>query len=241
MATEEENVVSTGAEADPTFEPVIKLTEEVEVKTNEENEDVLLKMRAKLFRFETKTTEWKERGTGDVKLLQHKDSKKVRVVMRRDKTLKLCANHIITSDMKLQPNIGSDRSWVYKVAAEFSEGEPTAETLAIRFANADQAASFKTAFEDAQRINISLAGEAGEPQAPVVIEEPVATEEKPAEEPATATAEPVEEKKEEPAPPAAVEEKTEEPAAATEAPPTAAAEAPPAAVEEENKEETKAE
>ena len=39
--------------------------------------------------------------------------------------------------MKLQPNIGSDRSWVWKVAADYSEDPPTAETLAIRFANAD--------------------------------------------------------------------------------------------------------
>ena len=39
--------------------------------------------------------------------------------------------------MHLQPNIGSDRSWVWKVAADISDGEATAETLAIRFANAE--------------------------------------------------------------------------------------------------------
>lgn len=49
--------------------------------------------RAKLFRFEKSTNEWKERGTGDVRLLQHAETKKIRIVMRRDKTLKLCANH----------------------------------------------------------------------------------------------------------------------------------------------------
>lgn len=43
----------------------------------------------------------------------------------------------VTADMKLQPNIGSDRSWVWKVAADISDGEPQAETLAIRFANSD--------------------------------------------------------------------------------------------------------
>jgi Ran-binding protein 1 len=50
-------------------------------------------MRAKLFRHDKDAGEWKERGTGDVKLLQRKDNKKVRVLMRRDKTLKVCANH----------------------------------------------------------------------------------------------------------------------------------------------------
>ena len=49
--------------------------------------------RAKLFRFATDSSEWKERGTGDVRLLQHKETKKIRLVMRRDKTLKVCANH----------------------------------------------------------------------------------------------------------------------------------------------------
>ena len=39
--------------------------------------------------------------------------------------------------MRLQPNIGSDRSWVWKVAADYAEMPPTSETLAIRFANAE--------------------------------------------------------------------------------------------------------
>jgi len=143
-------------EADVHFEPVVKLTEQVEVKTHEENEDVLFKMRAKLFRFDSTSSEWKERGTGDVRLLCHKETKKVRLVMRRDKTLKVCANHIISSDMKLQPNIGSDRSWVWKVAADYSEEPPTPETLAIRFANIENAAQFKAAFEDAQKTNAGV-------------------------------------------------------------------------------------
>jgi len=41
--------------------------------------------------------------------------------------------------MRLQPNVGSDRSWVWKVAADYSEQPPTAETLAIRFANPESA------------------------------------------------------------------------------------------------------
>lgn len=37
--------------------------------------------------------------------------------------------------MKLSPNVGSDRSWVWNAAADVSEGEAEAVTLAIRFAN----------------------------------------------------------------------------------------------------------
>ncbi|KAL2889714.1 Ran-specific GTPase-activating protein 1 [Ceratocystis lukuohia] len=135
------------------FEPVIKLTEKVEVKTNEESEEQMFKMRAKLFRFVKDTSEWKERGTGDVRLLKHKESGKVRLVMRRDKTLKVCANHYITPEMKLSPNVGSDRSWVWNVAADISEGEPEAATLAIRFANSENANQFKDSFVEAQKLN----------------------------------------------------------------------------------------
>lgn len=50
-------------------------------------------MRAKLFKFDRESREWKERGTGDVRLLKHRENMKTRLVMRRDKTLKVCANH----------------------------------------------------------------------------------------------------------------------------------------------------
>ncbi|UNI17229.1 Ran GTPase binding protein Sbp1, variant 4 [Purpureocillium takamizusanense] len=119
------------------FEPVIKLTEKVETKTNEELEEQEFKMRAKLFKFVKESSEWKERGTGDVRLLKHKENGKTRLVMRRDKTLKVCANHYIVPEMKLSPNVGSDRSWVWNAAADVSEGEPEAVTLAIRFANSE--------------------------------------------------------------------------------------------------------
>lgn len=49
--------------------------------------------RAKLFRFSKPDLEWKERGTGDVRLLANRETKRIRLVMRRDKTLKVCANH----------------------------------------------------------------------------------------------------------------------------------------------------
>lgn len=137
------------------FEPLVNL-EKVDVKTNEESEETVFKMRAKLFKFDRDAREWKERGTGDVKLLKHKESKKVRLVMRRDKTHKVCANHYIVPDMKLSPNVGSDRSWVWNTSADVSEGEPEAQTLAIRFANSDNANLFKDAFLKAQKENLEI-------------------------------------------------------------------------------------
>lgn len=54
----------------------------------------VLHRRAKLYKFAAETKEWKERGTGDFKLLQHKELKKIRAVMRQEKTLKVCMNHL---------------------------------------------------------------------------------------------------------------------------------------------------
>ena len=71
----------------------MKLEQLNEIKTFEEDEETLFKMRAKLFRFDKVVNEWKERGTGDAKFLKHKQSGKIRLLMRRDKTHKICANH----------------------------------------------------------------------------------------------------------------------------------------------------
>ncbi|KAJ5370785.1 Ran-specific GTPase-activating protein 1 [Penicillium cataractarum] len=135
-----------------------ELKDVVEVKTHEELEEQVFKMRAKLFKFDPESKEWKERGTGDVRLLKHKENQKTRLVMRRDKTLKVCANHYIVPEMKLSPNVGSDRSWVWNTTADVSEGEPEKQTLAIRFANSENANLFKDAFEKAQQENEKIFG-----------------------------------------------------------------------------------
>jgi hypothetical protein len=48
--------------------------------------------------------------------------------------------------MALSPNVGSDRSWVYNVAADVSDGEAISATLAIRFANSDSQFFFFPSF-----------------------------------------------------------------------------------------------
>lgn len=137
------------------FEPVVEGLTEVKVETGEEEEDTVFSMRARLFRYarECDPPLWKEKGIGTVRLLRDRASGKCRLLMRRDKTHKICANHYVTPVMVLTPNVGSDRSWVWQCAADFSEPEPAEETLAIRFKNPENAALFKEAFEKAATIN----------------------------------------------------------------------------------------
>ncbi len=132
------------------FEPIVPLTDEVDVKTGEEDEEEMFCKRAKLFRFDSETKEWKERGIGSIKILKYKTSGKVRLLMRRERVLKICANHSITADMALKPNAGSDKSWVW-YAMDYADEIPKTEQLAIHFKTADEAALFKVKFEEAQK------------------------------------------------------------------------------------------
>ena len=102
--------------------------------------------------YECDPVEWKERGTGEIKLLKHKETGKIRVLMRRDKTLKICANHYVHPLMKLEENVSSDRSWIYKTPQDFSDGSSgNEETLAVRFRTVENAQQFKEAFLSAQQ------------------------------------------------------------------------------------------
>uniref|UniRef100_A0A4W5RNB2 E3 SUMO-protein ligase RanBP2 n=1 Tax=Hucho hucho TaxID=62062 RepID=A0A4W5RNB2_9TELE len=150
----ESNNDSTHVEEDedgPHFEPIVPLPDKVDVKTGEEEEEEMFCNRAKLFRFDAETKEWKERGIGLVKILKHNSSGKVRLLMRREQVLKICANHYITPDMLLKPNAGSDKSWVWN-AVDYADEEPRPEQLAIRYKTEEEALLFKTKFEEAQKI-----------------------------------------------------------------------------------------
>jgi len=140
-------------EEDPSSEVVIEKTSNLkdkEVFSGEENEDIIFKMRAKLYRFDQPSKQWKERGIGDIKFLKHKETGKIRILMRREKTFKVCANHFLLPDFKLTENAGSDRSWVWSCPADFSDEEPKKEVFSLKFGSVENAQKFKAKFEECQ-------------------------------------------------------------------------------------------
>uniref|UniRef100_A0A8B9T7W6 RanBD1 domain-containing protein n=1 Tax=Anas platyrhynchos TaxID=8839 RepID=A0A8B9T7W6_ANAPL len=150
VGTDEDSDVTQDEERDGQyFEPVVPLPDLVEVTSGEENEQVVFSHRAKLYRYDKDTNQWKERGIGEIKILQNYDDKQVRIVMRRDQVLKLCANHRITPDMNMQQMKGTDRVWVW-TACDFADGERKVELLAVRFKQQDVADSFKQIFDEAK-------------------------------------------------------------------------------------------
>ncbi|VEU40104.1 unnamed protein product [Pseudo-nitzschia multistriata] len=137
------------------FAPVVEL-EEVDVVSGEEEENVEYTQRGKLFIYGETMLDvgsgnktWKERGIGDIRILKHKQEQRLRVLMRQEKTMKVIVNHALDPRIKLEPNAGSDRSWVWS-AFDFASGELVETVFAIRFADSDIANNFKKVFEEKQ-------------------------------------------------------------------------------------------
>lgn len=143
---EEETAPAEDEDTGAQIAPVIKL-EEVAVTTGEEDEDVLLDLKAKLYRFDKELNQWKERGTGNVKLLKHKETGKVRLVMRQAKTLKICANHLVVPSIKMQEHAGNEKSCVWH-ATDFSDGELKDEMFCIRFGSIENCKKFMESVEE---------------------------------------------------------------------------------------------
>jgi len=106
----------------------------------------------------TGTKTWRERGVGDVRLLRHRETGIIRLLMRQEKTLKIIANFVIQHEIVLVKNVGSDRSWVWN-CFDFADGVELVETtFAIRFGDSEIANEFKEKFEKCQK-EMQLAAE----------------------------------------------------------------------------------
>lgn len=153
------------------FAPVVEL-EEVDVVSGEEEEEIVHSQRGKLFVYGETLLDvgsgnksWKERGIGDIRILKHREHQRMRVLMRQEKTMKVIVNHALDPRIRLEPNSGSDRSWVWS-AFDFASGELVETVFAIRFADSDIAIAFKKVFEENQKeMEKILAGEDGAPSA----------------------------------------------------------------------------
>ncbi|XP_058075059.1 ran-binding protein 1 homolog c-like [Magnolia sinica] len=144
----EEECAAAGEDEDTGAQiaPIVRL-EEVAITTGEEEEDVLLDLKAKLYRFDKQGNQWKERGVGTVKLLKHKENGKARLVMRQAKTLKICANHLVLPAISIQEHAGNDKSCVWH-ASDFSDGELKEELFCIRFGSTENCRSFMEMVEE---------------------------------------------------------------------------------------------
>merc|ERR1711998_520143 len=131
------------------FKPIVQLAE-VQVCTGEEDEEILYSTRAKLYRWgeDVKGEKmWKDRGTGELKLLRHHDTGKIRVLLRVDKTKKIRLNHYLGADLELKVNPTSDRAWTY-IATDYSDETSEVSSLCIKFKDPETANAFKAKWDE---------------------------------------------------------------------------------------------
>ncbi|XP_076846459.1 E3 ubiquitin-protein ligase TRIM47-like isoform X2 [Brachyhypopomus gauderio] len=128
--------------------PVVVLPK-VEVKTGEEDEEILYNERAKLYRWDRDCNQWNQRGVGNIKILLHPLKKTYRVLMRREKVLNVCANHIITKTMEIKPMKSSFNAFSW-TANDYADGDAKVEQFAAKFLTGVLADAFRRTFTECQ-------------------------------------------------------------------------------------------
>jgi len=140
--------------------------EDVKKVIREEGEEELFRMRAKLYRWAKETNEWKERGLGDIKILRHEESGRVRILMRRDQTFKICCNHYLDPNMELSDHNGNEKAWLWTAFNDLSDDgmdlTVKEELFAIRFKTAERAQEFQERFNEGRELNRVVMAEARE-------------------------------------------------------------------------------
>lgn len=113
----------------------------VDVKSGEEEFNLIWECQGKLLRFDEGENQWKERGQGTAKILQRRDNKgKSMFVFRREGIGKLAAQHYLVKGMsaKIHPQNEKTVLWsAFKDVTDDEEGYP--ENFVLRCASKEQA------------------------------------------------------------------------------------------------------
>jgi Ran-binding protein 1 len=134
----------------------------LDVKKGDEDEIEVYRVKSKLFRFfqediygdEVRKNLWKERGFGFIRILKHKETGIFRVLMRQEKTKKICLNHAIDPLLSFAPN--GARAWVFKADDYDIDGNHEFITYACRFPDEETAKMYRGAHAYARSKNALL-------------------------------------------------------------------------------------
>ncbi|KAG0690620.1 hypothetical protein C6P40_002119 [Pichia californica] len=91
---------------------VISLTEKIDVKTGEEDEEIIFTKRSKISRFNNENNNYDLIGLGDLKILKNKINGKSRILVRSDGSSNVILNILILKDMKYNL-IGEKKNILY--------------------------------------------------------------------------------------------------------------------------------
>ncbi|KAF7682594.1 Ran-specific GTPase-activating protein 1 [Astathelohania contejeani] len=109
----------------------------------------------KLFRMSTKTNRLEQRGVGVIYICRTDENTMYRVVMVRDKIMKLGCNHYIEAWSDIRPHKTAENTWVWCTTCDKCDdvaSEPN-QTYVVKFKNNELSEKFKNEFEAALRKN----------------------------------------------------------------------------------------
>ncbi|AYV86979.1 MAG: hypothetical protein Sylvanvirus16_20 [Sylvanvirus sp.] len=149
------------------YVPILLHLKQVKTLTGEENDEVLYEEQAALYRLDG--SEWKERGSGTVKLLKYKKIEKlntdvgsqakinhpIRLLMRQSATLKCCMNHNVGKEFEFKPCTWTDFAWTWTCEdyACVSTGE--SQSFTLQFETSEQSERFKKVVSEFTRADFS--------------------------------------------------------------------------------------
>lgn len=135
-------------EVEGNFKPVVQLTEKVEDKTGEEDEENLYTKRSKLMLFNPANKEqpYETKGVGELKVLQNKETQKSRLLVRSDGANRVLLNAAITKGFKYE-TIGKGDT--VRIPVVSNEGK--IETYIARVKTPEDGGNLLKALQDAQQ------------------------------------------------------------------------------------------
>ena len=118
-----------------------------EMNPGDQNEKILFSERAKLYHFDPSINQLKERGNGELMILQQKSTNLSRILMFQDEELDHCANHPITPQLELKPHQNIPHAYVWSVL-DFGTGEARYETFCVKFKTDEDGKQFVRRFNE---------------------------------------------------------------------------------------------
>ncbi|KAI8074981.1 hypothetical protein BC940DRAFT_2586 [Gongronella butleri] len=108
--------------------------QQTDVKTGEEDEDTIYHTKAKLLMLDSKTKNWKECGTGTLRVNRKKHTRQTRLVMRADSVFRLILNQLLFAEMKAK--IMQDRFVQFSAFQTTDDGsQPKLVSYALKLPN----------------------------------------------------------------------------------------------------------
>ena len=127
------------------IKPLVPLPPKVDVKSGEEDEEVLFETRCKLFRYDKNAKVNNERGTGEIKILRNKSTGRHRCVIRSGEAIsKLLANFPILEHLKIANKSERVLTWSCR---DFSEDPKGVDEIFLAKFNEQMATAFRERVE----------------------------------------------------------------------------------------------